>query len=29
VDDYLGGPLAELLESLKPFAAPDDAGVTV
>src|SRR6185503_4097849 len=23
VDEYLGGPLAELLDSLKPFAAPD------
>ena len=27
--EYVEGPLAELLESLKAFAAPDDAGVTV
>ncbi len=29
VVEYLEGPVAELLESLKSFAAPDDAGVTV
>lgn len=29
VVEYLEGPLAELLDSLKSYAAPDDAGVTV
>jgi adenylosuccinate lyase len=29
VTEYLEGPLAELLNSLKSFTAPDDAGVTV
>jgi adenylosuccinate lyase len=29
VVEYVEGPLAGLLDSLKSFAAPDDAGVTV
>src|SRR5260370_27900465 len=29
VREYVDGPLAELLDSLTSYAAPDDAGVTV
>jgi hypothetical protein len=29
VTEYVEGPLAELLDSLRTYAAPDDAGVTV
>lgn len=29
VQEYVDGPLAELLNSLRAYAAPDDAGVTV